>query len=77
MPKQNIICLNCGTVQVRTDLSISIEKSYVFLKEKHRCPKCESFTNHLATNDVDQLRKRLTKNCENGKDEKVLKLIKR
>ena len=77
MPKQNIICLSCGTVQVRTDIDMFENQKYVFLKGKHRCPKCNSFTNHLATSDVGELRKKLTKNCENSKDKKVLELIKR
>lgn len=77
MPKQNIVCLNCGTVQVRTDLCISIDKNYIFLKGKHRCPKCQNFTSHIATTDIDHLRKKLTEKCASVNDEKILKLIKR
>lgn len=77
MNKKNVICLSCGKVQVRTDINIQIDKNYVFLKGKHHCPTCDTFTSHIATKDIKSLRKKLNDNCLNKQDEKVLSLIKR
>lgn len=77
MTKSNIICLNCSKVQIRTDISIEPNKNYVFLKGKHKCPNCDSFTSQVATKDVKILRKRLTANCVSNQDRKVLELIQR
>lgn len=77
MNKKNVICLNCGKVQIRTDLNIQTDKNYVFLKAKYHCPNCDTFTSHIATKDIKSLRKRLTINNINEQDRKILNLISR
>lgn len=77
MTKSNIICINCGNVQIRTDINFQTDKNYVFLKGKHKCPICTSFTSQVATKDVKILRKKLTESCITNQDKKVLELIQR
>ena len=77
MTKTNLICINCARVQIRTDINIEPDKNYVFLKGKHKCPVCDSFTQQIATKDVKILRKKLTDNCVTNHDRKVLELIQR
>lgn len=77
MNKQNVICINCGKVQIRTDLNIQIDKNYVFLKAKYHCPNCATFTSHIVTKNVKVLRKKLVTSCKTKQDEKILNLISR
>lgn len=77
MTKISTICLRCGKVQVRTDIIENISDNYVILKEKIMCPRCKIKTNQVATNNVDNLRKKLEKNPSNSLDGYVIKLIKR
>lgn len=77
MPRQNIICLNCGKAQVRTNLNLMIDRNYVFLREKQHCPNCEKNTEHVATNNIKILKKRLTEKCESSCDNRIFELIQR
>lgn len=77
MSKVNTICLRCGKVQVRTDIMENLNGSYITLKNKINCPKCQIKTNQIATKDVKELRKKLESNPSNSLDGYILKLIKR
>ena len=77
MNKTTIICINCGNVQIRTDVIIQSDKKYTFLAGKHRCPTCANFTPHVATKDIKMLRKSLSESCANSQDKKILELIQR
>ena len=75
--KKHIICLRCGTVQVRTDIEDIINDQYIILDRKMACPKCGRNTNFIATNNIQELRKHLEKNPSGDLDSYVLKLVKK
>lgn len=71
MSKRNIICLKCGTVQVRTDITKEIDGKYVL--DKNNCPKCQKITSQVLTNNVKMLKKQL--NPTKDLDKRILNLI--
>lgn len=77
MNNTNIICLRCGTVQVRTDIEEEIQDRYIILKDKKECPKCKRIVTHIATTNIQNLRKQLEQNPNKKLDRYILKLIKR
>lgn len=77
MTKIFTICLRCGKVQVRTDVIENINDKYIELKEKRMCPRCKINTKHIATKNIDNLRRNLEERPNNSLDGYVIKLIKR
>ncbi len=77
MNKINIICLRCGTVQIRSDILEVCNDKYILLNHKQLCPKCGMKTTHIATNDIKSLRKSLEENPNRKLDSYLLKLVKR
>ena len=71
MNKRNIICLKCGTVQVRTDITKKIDGKYVLYK--NNCPKCQKITSQVLTHNVKMLKKQL--NPTKDLDKRILNLI--
>ena len=71
MNKRNIICLKCGTVQVRTDITKKIDGKYVL--DKNNCPKCQKITSQVLTHNVKMLKKQL--NPTKDLDKRILNLI--
>ena len=74
---QNTICMKCGKVQVRTDIHLIKEANFIFLDKKYFCPYCEINTNHVVTNNVKVLRKKLIENCNSNIERRILELISR
>lgn len=77
MTKKNTICLRCGSVQVRTDITDFIEGRYIVLDKKRMCPRCNKNTPTIATNNIDKLRKKIEENPNKELDSYILKLIKK
>lgn len=73
MNKRNIICLKCGTVQVRTDITKEIDGKYIL--DKNYCPKCDKNTSQVLTPNVKILKKQLKKNPAKDLDKHILNLI--
>lgn len=73
MNKRNIICLKCGTVQVRTDITKQIDGKYVL--DKNNCPKCNKITSQVLTSNVKILKKYLQNNATKDLDKRILNLI--
>ena len=73
MNKCNVICLNCGNVQIRTDISETLENKYIVLKRRIMCKCCDMETKHIATKSVKTLSKKLDINKD--KDYEILCLI--
>ena len=71
MNKRNIICLKCGTVQVRTDITKQIDGKYVL--DKNNCPKCNKITSQVLTSNIKMLKKQL--NPTKDLDKRILNLI--
>lgn len=71
MNKRNIICLKCGTVQVRTDITKKIDGKYVL--DKNNCPKCQKTTTQVLTSNIKMLKKQL--NPTKDLDKRILNLI--
>ena len=71
--KKYLICLACGTVQVRTDIEKIMDNKYKLLKNNYRCPYCNKETSHVATNNIHILEKTLVP--KNNMDKRVLSLI--
>ena len=77
MNKVNVICLRCGTVQIRSDVLELLDDRYIVLNQKKTCPKCGIKTNHIATKDMKSLRKSLEADPSKKLDSYILKLVKR
>lgn len=77
MSKINTICLRCGKVQVRTDVVETLNNKYVKLKQKRICPQCNIKTEHIATKDIKELRKKLEKETNESLDGYIHLLIRR
>ena len=75
--KKNVICLRCGSVQVRTDIEDILTDRYIILKKKNMCPRCKIDTNFIATNNIESLRKKLEENPDRKLDSYILKLVKK
>lgn len=75
--KKQIICLRCGTIQVRTDIENTLTDRYIILKNKNMCPRCKIDTNFIATNNIESLRKKLEENPDKKLDSYILKLVKK
>ena len=56
MNKKYVICLECGNVQLRTDITDNIWSNYIILKKKINCPICEKNTKQVATNNIKILK---------------------
>ena len=69
------ICLNCGNVQVRTDILNNISEKYILLDKKIQCPRCNEITKMVATKNIKILKKELSLNQQSKMDTRILKLI--
>ena len=75
MNKNYIICLKCGTAQVRTDIDEMLDgKQYTLIAKKILCPKCRIDTQAVATKDIKKLRSALN-NSNNKTDQKILSYV--
>ncbi len=77
MSKVNVICLRCGNVQVRTDISKKILNIYEISEDQKICPKCKIKTEQILTNNIQNLRETLEENPSRKLDSYILKLIRR
>lgn len=77
MTKMYTICLRCGNVQIRTDINETMIDKYIILEKERKCPKCHIKTKHVATLNIDKLRKELEDNPNRNIDGYLLKLIKK
>lgn len=75
--KKQVICLRCGKVQIRTDIESPLTDRYIILKKKNMCPKCKINTNFIATNNIENLRRKLEENPNKELDSYILKLVKK
>ena len=73
MNKAYTFCLNCGKLQVRTDILENLNDTYIILDKKIKCPKCSKSTKHAATKNIKTLSKKINK--ENKRDRQILNLI--
>ena len=76
MNKKYLICLNCGNVQVRTDINKVIANKYVLLDSKYNCSKCEANTKQVATNNIKILKKSIA-DSNNSLDNQIYSLLSR
>lgn len=65
MNKKYLICLDCGNVQVRTDINKIINNKYILLSSKYYCPNCDTNTKQVATNNIKVLKKSLVDSTNN------------
>ena len=75
MNKNYIICLKCGSVQVRTDIDeVLADKTYALVNKEILCPKCRTNSQFVATKDIKKLRVALN-NSSNRTDQKILSYV--
>ena len=73
--KNYTICLNCGAVQIRTDIEKVIGDRYIVLDKKVNCPKCNTNAKLVATKNIKILKKKLLESPNNKMDNHLLELI--
>ena len=73
--KAYTICLNCGKVQIRTDIEKEIKDKYIVLDKKINCPICSANTKVAVTNNIKILKKELLVSHNNKMDNHLLELI--
>ena len=73
--KKYTICINCGAVQIRTDILKEIKDKYIVLDKKTICPKCKNNTKFVATNNIKILKKQLIDTHKTNMDNHLLELI--
>lgn len=76
MTSRNTICIRCGKVQTNFDFNIGRNQKYIMLKRPLLCPKCRILTSHIATGDIEVLRKELEKDPSGPCDSYIIKLVK-
>lgn len=75
--KKYILCLNCGKVQVRTDILDKIDGNlYCFIKMKKPCMECQN-KKMVATKDIKRLYKKLENKKNKTEIEKQILLFSR
>ena len=76
--KNYIMCLDCGNIQVRTDITIILENGYTLLRHSQiACSKCVG-KNHIATHNIKALSKKLESKSEpTSLEKKILYLAKK
>ena len=76
MTSRNTICIRCGKVQPNFNFNIGTNHKYIMIKKPIVCPRCRIETAHIATGDIEILRKKLEKDPSGPYDSYVLKLVK-
>lgn len=75
MNKMYLICLNCGNVQVRTDINEQLNGKYTLIRSKIICPKCCELTKQVETKNISVLKKKLSRNPRTEMDNYISSLI--